>query len=106
MTIQELKNILDQTGLSVVYSHFAPGTEPATPYIAYSVDGTANFMADNTVYKKITNVLIELYTDKKDLASEQLIENVLIANGLPFDSIEAYIESEKLYQTTYEVSVI
>jgi hypothetical protein len=109
MTLAELKKILDATGYPVAYSHFT-ATEnnpiPAPPYITYLVVYSSNFMADNKVYKKISNIQIELYTTKKDLVAESKLETVLDNNEIPYDSTETFIESENLFQKIYEVRLI
>lgn len=104
MTLVELKKLLDETGYPVTYSHF--NEAQTTPFICYIVDGTQNFMADNKVHHKITDVSIELYTKKKDLVSESKIENLLDAQSIPYDSTDVYIESENLYQKNYKVRLI
>lgn len=104
MTLVELKQILDKTELPVAYSHF--GTPPQLPYICYLVDNNPNFKADDKVYYKISDVNIELYTSKKDLNTEKKIEQVLDDNHIPYDSFETYIESEDVFQKTYEVRLI
>ena len=104
MTLSELKTILDSTGYPVAYSHFQ--TEPDTPYIVYSVSGSSNFMADDNVYKPIQNVDVELFTYKKDLEAEASIEDAFFNNKIPFEKIETYISSEKLFQIIYEITLI
>lgn len=101
MTLVELKKLLDATGYPVAYSHF---NEPkATPFITYLVTYSSNFHADNKVHKKIDNVDIELYTDKKDLQAEETLESLLDEKELPYDKVETFISEEKLYQIIYEV---
>ena len=101
MTLVELKRLLDTTGYPVAYSHF---NEPkATPFITYLVTYSSNFHADNKVHKKINNVDIELYTDKKDLQAEEKLESILDDQELPYDKVETFISEEKLYQIIYEV---
>lgn len=63
-------------------------------------------MADNKTYHKISSVDIELYTDFKDFEAEQKLENLLDLYEIPWNSYEAYIESEKMYQKLYEVRLI
>ena len=109
MTLAELKKILDTAGFPVAYSHFTATIEkpvPNPPYICYLSTGSNNFMADGIVYKKIDNVDIELYTNKKDLVAEGKLEKALDDNEIPYDSIETWIESEKLFQKIYEVRLI
>lgn len=101
MTLAELYNILKSTGYQVTYSHF--DNAQVTPYITYLVTYSSNMFADNKVHKKISNVQIELYTEKKDLSVEGKLEEILDANDLPYESTEAYIPSENLFQKIYEV---
>lgn len=101
MTLAELNSLLRATGYPVAYSHFNDARP--VPYITYLVTFSSNFIADNKVHKKIQNVDIELYTDKKDLNAEATLEAILDANNIPYDTVETFIESEKLFQKTYEV---
>ena len=109
MTLSELYQILLITNMPVTYSHWTPteeNTVPEPPYICYLVDGSANLMADNKVYHKISDATIELYTNKKDLAAEAALEKVLDDHEIPYDSDETFIDSEKLFQKIYEVRLI
>ncbi|MCI0766060.1 hypothetical protein [Bacillus sp. TL12] len=109
MTLSELKQILDATGYPVAYSHFAATPKkpvPSPPYICYLVEGSSNMIADNKVYQKINDVNIELYTTKKNLVAEAKLEKALDDHGIPYESFEAFIESEKLFQKIYEVRLI
>ena len=107
MTLGELIKILEATGYPVAYSHFTatPG-KPVPPYICILVDGSANLMADNKVYHKIDDANIELYTAKKDLVAEAKLEKVLDDHEIPYDSYGTFIESEKLFQKTYETRLM
>jgi hypothetical protein len=109
MTLVELKQILDTTGYPVAYSHFI-ATEnnpmPSPPYITYLVSHSSNMFADNKVHKKISNIQIELYTNKKDLQAESKLEDALDENEIPYETSEIWIESEKLFQKIYEIGVI
>ncbi len=104
MTLAELKKLLDATGYPVAYSHF--NEAKPVPYICYLVTYSPHLHADNKVYHKIDSVDIELYTDKKDLHAESVLEAILDSNDLPYEPIETFIESEKLFQKIYEVRLI
>ncbi|PEN09670.1 hypothetical protein [Bacillus pseudomycoides] len=109
MTLAEFKKILDATGYPVAYSHFTATSDnpvPAPPYICFVVNGSSNMMADNKVYQKINDVSIELYTLRKDLATEAKLEKVLDDLEIPYESFEVFIESEKLYQKIYETRLM
>jgi hypothetical protein len=103
MTLVELKQLLDTVGYPVAYSHF--NNPPNPPYIVYLEAYSSNFMADDKVYKKIRNIQIELYTTKKDLNAEQKLENALDQHDIAYEKTETWIDSEKLYQILYEVSI-
>lgn len=109
MTLSDIYTILKATGYPVAYSHFtsSPNTPlPTPPYITYLSAYSSNLKADNKVYKKIDNLQIELYTAKKDLTAEKTLEDVLDANDIAYESTEAWIDSEKLFQKIYEVRLI
>jgi hypothetical protein len=96
-----LFTLLKSTGLPVAYHHFT--SPPTPPYIVYLFSYSSNFGADNKVYDAEKNYQVELYTTKKDPASEKLIEDLLDANDIYWDKTETYIDSEDLYQVLYEI---
>jgi hypothetical protein len=109
MTIIKLKKILDKTGYPVAYSHFVATEQnpaPDPPFIIYLVAYSSNLMADNKVFKKIDIAQVELYTKKKDLSVEKVLEDLFEQNDIPWDATDTWIESEKLYQRIYEIGVI
>ena len=99
--MEELLQILNETQISFAYHHFAEGELPEPPFICYLLPGSNNFSADGKVYYKINGVHIELYTDLKDLAVEQQLEDVLDEHGIFYNKSETWIESEKLYEVLY-----
>lgn len=103
MTLQEIKKILDKTGLPVAYSHFE--TETDFPVIVYMESGSNNFSADNYVYHKARAIRIELYTTKKEPKTEEKLEKVLDEAEIFYDKTEIYIDSEKLFEIIYECEV-
>ena len=99
--MEELLQILSETQIPFAYHHFAEGESPEPPFICYLLPGSNNFSADGKVYYKINEVHIELYTDLKDLAVEQQLEDVLDEHGIFYSKSETWIESEKLYEVLY-----
>ena len=99
--MEELLQILNETKIPFAYHHFAEGESPEPPFICYLLPGSNNFSADGKVYYKINEVHIELYTDCKDLAAEQKLEDVLDEHGIFYNKSETWIESEKLYEVLY-----
>ena len=108
MTLNDIYTILKATGFPVAYNHFTGTTTtplPIPPYITYLNAYSSNFNADNIVYKKIDNLQIELYTNKKDLTAEKKLEDILDNNDIAYDSTETWIDTEKLFQKIYEISI-
>ncbi len=99
--MEELLQILNETQIPFAYHHFAEGESPEPPFICYQLPGSNNFSADGRVFYKINEVHIELYTDLKDLAVEQKLEEVLDEHGIFYNKSETWIESEKLYEVLY-----
>ena len=109
MTLNELSVLLRSvTGFSkkVAYRAFPVGKAPKLPFICYLCTNTNNFTADNYVYQVIQEVDIELYTEKKDEASEQAVEEKLNENGLVWEKYEDYLDSENCYMITYTVQLV
>lgn len=105
MTTQELYAGLISLGYPVAYSHFSEGNVPKPPFITYYYPGTDNFSADGIVYQEINEVDIELYSKEKDLEAEKKIVDWLTRNGLFYEKLEYYIESEKMIQVIFETEI-
>lgn len=99
--MEKLLSVLDSIGIPYAYDHFAEGESPEPPFLCYLLPGSSNFSADGKVYHRISEVRLELYTDYKDLASEQKVEDTLDAAGLFYNKTETWIDSEKLYEVLY-----
>lgn len=108
MSLTELYSILngiDAFKNKVAYRSFPIGSAPSLPFICYLETSTNNAFADNTTYKVVKGVDVELYTETKDLISEELIENALYEHKIPWNKTEQYIDSEHCYQITYSMEV-
>ena len=97
----DLVKLLEETGIPFAYDHFAEGESPNPPFICYLLPQSDNFSADGKVYRKFTEVRLELYTDLKDLEAEQNVEDVLDAAGIFYNKSETWIDSEKLCEVLY-----
>ena len=106
MTYENVIEMLEEAGLPLAYDHFDEGESPEPPFLIFLFPGTDNLFADDTVYQKIDELNIELYTDKKDPETENLIEDILIAHELPYEKSEVWIESEKMYEVLYQTQMI
>lgn len=102
--MQDIKQLLEQLNIPVAYHHFNTDINP--PFVVYYRNASNNYGADNKVLKKINTVYIELYTEYKDLAMEQVLEDLLDEHEIFYDVLsEDYISDEKMYQVIYEISI-
>lgn len=103
MMLEEVKTLLESTGLPVAYRSWPEKMAPPLPYICYLVAYSNNFGADGEVYHRIDRVQIELYTKLKDPQSEDKVEKAL--SSLFWEKTETYIDSEQCYEILYEIEV-
>lgn len=103
MRLEELKTLLETTGMPVTYRAWPENEAPPLPFICYLVAYSNNFGADNRVYHKISHIQVELYTKQKDPNAEDKVENAL--SSFYWDKTEEYIDSERCYQILYEIEV-
>ena len=105
MMLEDFVGILDETGIPFAYDHFAEGESPEPPFICYLLPGSDNFAADGQVYFRISEVRVELYTDRKAPDVEAKVEAVLDADGIFYNKSEVWIQSEKLYEVLYSMEI-
>lgn len=79
---------------------------PPPPFLVYYYPGDNDFKADDANYQAVRQLTIELYCDNKDFTLEKAVEDVISSNGFVYAKSEEYIDSEKLYMTTYQTEVI
>ena len=103
--LTEFVKRLLEIGYPVAYRSFPEGDVPKAPYIVYYTSDTDNFSADGIVYYRVSNLLIELYCDKKDLVAEQALEKFLNEQGMFYEKDEVYIESEKYLEVIYMTGI-
>ncbi|WP_294755471.1 hypothetical protein [uncultured Ruminococcus sp.] len=105
MTYEEIKEMIQETGLSFAYHHFAEGESPHPPFVIFLSPGEDTFGADNLMYHSFKQLDVELYTNEKSPEAEQRVEEVLTQHSIYYTKTENYIESEKLYEVLYEMEV-
>ena len=105
MTIENLVEMLQKTGIPFAYDHFAEGESPDPPFICFLYPRAKNFGADNRVYHHFNRLAIEVYTDYKDPDTEAAIEEVLTEHELFYEKSEVWIVTEKMYEVLYELTV-
>lgn len=106
MTYKQIAAMVSEIGIPAAYYQFPEGTEQATPFVCWYVDGTDNFAADDHVYAEVVNLVIEVYTDNKDFQLEQTVARILDAADLVWDRTEIWIDSERMIQETYNMAVL
>ena len=105
MSHEEVMEMLSELNIPYAYDHFAEGEAPEPPFICFLFPGSDNFSADNVVYAAFEELHIELYTDEKDPKLEEQVENLLAGHELFWQKTEVWIESEKLYEVLYRMTV-
>ena len=105
MTHKEVMQMVSGLGIPFAYDHFAEGESPKPPFICFLFPGSENFSADNIVYAAFEILHLELYTDEKNPELESRVEAVLSKHELFWNKTEVWIESEKLYEVLYTMSV-
>ena len=105
MTHEDIVEMLEETGLPLAYDHFCEGESPDPPFICFLFPQSDNFSADNIVYAEFQNLNVELYTDEKDPELEDRLEAIFTSHELFWQKSEVWIETEKLYEVLYTMSV-
>lgn len=103
MTLQDIKTLLESTGLPVTYRAWPNQQTPTLPWICYLVTGSNNFYADGKIYLAVSVISVELYTALISPTLEQQLEQAL--QGFCWQKTTTYIDAEKVYQITYEIEV-
>ena len=112
MTYADVKTMLDQVeisqGVSVpnAYYQFEEDTGIVPPFICFYYTGSRDVYADNSNYKKIDHLVVELYTKEKDFTLEAALESVLKASGLTWTREETRLDDERMYVEVYDMDVI
>jgi len=103
VSLEEIKTLLESTGLPVAYRAFPVKQAPPLPFICFLCDYSSNFNADDTVYLPVEHINIELYTETKRPDLEAQLESVL--DDLCWEKTEEYLDDERCYEIIYEIEV-
>lgn len=96
---------MDSLGIPYAYYQFEEGTAQPCPFCVFYFPSSDDFLADNTNYQRIRQLVIELYTDNKDFDLEDMIETRLKNSGLVYSREETFLSDEKMYMVTYMTSI-
>lgn len=103
MTLSEVEQILEKTGLPVAYLSFPEGKAPQLPYICYINPENNNFAADGTVYFSAKKVTVELYLKHRDILIEEKVKQAI--SSFFYEENAEYLDDEKCWMITYEMEV-
>ncbi len=103
MELKELKASLEKIA-PTAYREFGKNDAVHPPFICYFVDNEQHSGADDKNYIKEPLIIVELYTDKKDLETEGKLDKLF--DGYEFEKFESWIEDEKLLQVAYHLPII
>lgn len=98
--VQYVGSIAQALNIPYAYDHFASPTNP--PFLAFLIERD-DFIADDTNYQKIVRLILEFYSDNKEPEMEETIEGMLTS---PYTVEYVYLDTEKLYMTTYEMEIV
>lgn len=104
MTYQDISTMIDEIGIPSAYRVFRD--EQELPYCIFFYPENADVMADDTNYQTNVVLRLELYDKEKPFELESRTENILTRHGLVYAKFDDYIESERMYMTTYESEVL
>lgn len=106
MTREKVYEIIQSIGLPCAYYQFPDDTPQSPPFVVWFFSANTDVKADNTNYvdKEVLNV--ELYTKQRDFDQEKAVEEILTLNGFCYAKEAARIDSEKMWQISYESEVI
>lgn len=98
----------DQVITDYTYDHFEQGEVPPLPYAVYRRIAPQSFGADDKTYiRPDSNVDLEIYSNDPDEMAEvmEAVEALLDKEELFYQltADTAYIESERFYETLYEL---
>ena len=105
MLYKEVNDMIASIGLSHAYYAFPDGTAQDPPFVVFYYAYSVDEYADNSNFKHISNLTVELYTENKDFEKEEAVEAVLRQYGITWAKTEAVVESECMVQVTYTTEV-
>lgn len=106
MTYTEIATMIAGIELPYAYHHFPENTGQQPPFVCFYYPASADMIADDTNYRRINQMTVELYTDNKDFTLEQQVETVLTNAGLIWTKEEFYIDEERMYLASYLTEVL
>ena len=103
MTLSELKQRCDTAKIPYAYGEFKDIQEP--PFLALRLQNDTNFVADNKVYKKKNLYNLYYVFSEKNIDTENLIEDTILADVVWTKNSETYIKQENVFETIYTFEI-
>lgn len=105
-SLEKIYEILSSLNLPVSYSDFknSKNTKPSLPFISYYETDSDNLFADDSVYCENSNVIIELYTQNKNLELEKQVKNLLKSHKICYKTSNSDVPDENIHITYFYIS--
>ena len=104
-TLQELYKQLKTLQLPVQYYMFQEGQAPDLPYIIYFNPSEQHANADNFTWLISKDVIVEVYSEFKDLSLEDKLKELFDKNKLTYTFQEIYLKEERMYMVAYQITL-
>lgn len=98
--------MVESIGLPYAYYQFDEDTAQAPPFVVFFFSTSNDLYADQTNYQRIDSLSIEFYSSEVDFDTEETIEAILNDAGLTFYKEQSFIESERIWQTAYDMEIV
>jgi len=105
MTLQKLYTQLKTLQLPVQYYMFQEGQAPDLPYIIYYNPSEQHANADNFTWHVSKDVIVEVYSEFKDLSLEDKLKQLFDTNKLTYTFQETYLNDERMYMLAYQITL-
>lgn len=105
--LADFPSLMQKIGFPFAYHDFRSKEDmPDYPYCVWYCSGSDNFGADNVTFAEMPTVIIELYTEVKDLAAEKRIKSALTSAGLYYDTTESDLEEDSVHIVYFTVPLM
>ena len=101
--LQYLRQQLESLELPITYYAFPEGVTTPLPYLIYYVEVENNFKSDNSNYFETSNVIVELYTEEKDIDLENRLKEIL--KEYEYEASYDYISEERMYMASFSFTI-
>lgn len=104
MTINEIMQRALKSGFNYAYGSFDSNDNVNPPFLTGRIDNDSNFSADNKVYYKSHNFILELTTQRKNISLERKVEENIIYDAY-YEKNEVDNPDENIYTVMYSFQI-